>query len=408
MEKHQLYFLLIIFFILLFYSCDNTESPTEINDSDISTKPQKEWTFLLYDDADFKDAYDPLDDFSSRVSSSTEINYLVLRDKNNGGAEYFNIDKNHNPVLIDSLGELNMGDKSTLENYINFAKHYFPAKRYIIAFYDHGGGWMGTCWDMSNNDNLTASDLSKAISATGDMDLILFTAPCLMGSLETAYQVRNSVKFYIGSENLSGFIIWKDILANFDKLIKNNATLSSRKLSEEIIKLHNNNIQYSRYGSILTMSAIDLSKIDNTVNLFNRITEFYNTDTIKFKDFPFENVKQIHTQFLDFKNLLEELNNFESNDNTKELIQQTIKSFESCIVAECHGDSMQNINGLNIYFPKKIYSNNIYYSPYGIDLDFKNNCSWDDLLYKSLSKENFSTHNNWLNEILNRDRLDIN
>lgn len=409
MKKDQLYFLAITFFILLFYSCDNNESPTEINNLDISPKPQKEWTFLLYDDADFKNAYDPLNDFSSLVSSNNVINYLVLRDKNNGGAEYFNIDENHTPVLIQSLGELNMGDKRTLENYINFAKQYFPAKRYIVAFYDHGGGWMGTCWDIkSNNDNLTASELSKAISTTDDMDIILFTAPCLMGSLETAYQVRNSAKFYIGSENISGFAFWGDILADFDNMIKNNPALSSRKISEEIINLHKNNIQHSEYGSILTMSAIDLSKIDNTVNLFNKVTEFYNADITKFKSFPIENVKQIYAQFLDFKNLLEELNNFESNDTTKELIQQTIQSFENCIVAECHGDSMQNTNGLNIYYPEKIYSNDIYFSPYGIDLDFKTNCSWNDLLYKSLSKKSFSTDNNWLTEILNRNGLDIN
>lgn len=409
MKKQLLYFLLITFFILFFYSCNNKESPTEVNESDDSPLPQKEWTFLLYDDADFKNAYDPFGDFSSHVSSSSEINYLVLRDKNNGEAEYFNINENHTPVLIDSLGEINMGDKNTLLNYIDFAKHHYPAKRYIIAFYDHGGGWMGTCWDItSNNDNLTAHELNEAFSAADNIDLILFTAPCLMGSLETAYQVRNSAKFYIGSESLSGFNFWLDILTDFDRLIKNNATISSHKLSEEIIKLHKNNIKKSKYGSLLTMSAIDLSQMSNTVYLFNKVTEFYNMDTIRFKNFPIKTVKHFYSQYIDFKHLLEELNNFESNENTKELIQQTIHSFESCIVAECHGDSMQNANGLNIYYPKKIYSNNIYYLPYGRDLDFKTNCSWDDLLYKSLSKGSFSTDNNLLNEILNRNHLNIN
>ena len=43
---------LTVIFLLLIFSCKE-ESP----------KPIKKWTFLFYDDADFKDAYDPLDTY---------------------------------------------------------------------------------------------------------------------------------------------------------------------------------------------------------------------------------------------------------------------------------------------------------------------------------------------------------
>jgi hypothetical protein len=130
---------LTVIFILLISSCKE-ESP----------KPIKKWTFLLYDDADFKDAYDPLDTypgsgilpFYNLVSSDANINYLVLRDRIDTEACYYKIDESNHLVLLQKLGEQNMGSPGTLSNFIKYAKENYPAERYITAFYDHGGGWM--------------------------------------------------------------------------------------------------------------------------------------------------------------------------------------------------------------------------------------------------------------------------
>jgi hypothetical protein len=51
-------------------------------------------------------------------------------------------------------------------------------------------------------------DMQEALSKNGGVDFVLFTAPCLMGAIESVYELRNCAKVYIGSENLSGYCWW--------------------------------------------------------------------------------------------------------------------------------------------------------------------------------------------------------
>ncbi len=348
---------------------------------------QKAWTFLLYDDADFSNAYDPLNDFSKLVSSDSIINYLVLRDGNNTNGNYYQIGKNHEQILLRDLGEPNMGDKSTLEKFLKYAKKNFSAERYIVAFYDHGGGWQGACWDItSQNDNLTAAEMDDALMNNGGVDLVLFTAPCLMGSIESAYQFRKSTKYYIGSESLNGFGLWIGMLDKLDTLLKNNSNITSNDLAREIINLHEQNKNANGYGDLLTMSVIDLSKMSNLIVSLNNVTNYYLDNIDKFKSIFPVNIKRYSSDYCDLLGLLESLRVNDPENFIKNELAETINRFKLCLVAECHGDSTIGSNGLNIYMPSKRYSSEIYYLPYGKGLDFKLDCSWDKLMSSYLKK----------------------
>jgi len=349
--------------------------------------PRKEWTFLLYDDADFSDAYDPLNDFSKLVSSDSTINYLVLQDGNKTKANYYQIGKNHDQILLRSLEELNMGNQSTLENFLKYAKENFPAERYIVAFYDHGGGWQGACWDMtSKNDNLTPAEMNNALMNLGGIDLVLFTAPCLMGSIESAYQFRKSSKFYIGSESPSGFGLWRGMLDKLDSLLKNNNAITSNDLAREIITLHEQYKNTNRYGALITMSAIDLSKMSNLIVSLNNVTNYYLDNFYKFKSVFPANIKKYSSNYCDLLGLLQSLRVNDPESLIKNELGETINLFNKCVIAECHGDSTIGSNGLNIYMPSKKYSSEIYFLPYGKGLDFKSDCSWDKLMSNYLKK----------------------
>jgi Clostripain family len=366
---------------LITNSCSKESSPVE------SPAEKKEWTFLLYDDADFYNAYDPLNDFAELVSSDDNINYLVLQDGTKTKGNYYKIGEQHEKIVLRKLDEVNMGDKSTLENYLNYAKKYFPAKRYIIAFYDHGGGWQGTCWDStSQNDNLTPAEINDALTNSGGVDLALFTAPCLMGSIESAYQLRKSAKYYIGSEDLSGFIFWIGMLNKFDAFLKSNSMITSNSLAETIITLHDQYKNVNGYGHLITMSAINTSKLGNVVESFNKVTNYYVDNIDKYKPLPVENIKKIYTDYCDLIMMLKVMKENETETIISNQLTETINLLNDCIVAECHGDSTIGSYGLNIYYPSKKYTSEIYYSPYGIGLDFKSDCSWDKLISNSLNK----------------------
>ena len=119
MKNLLLIILSIILLEMLTTGCKDSKNPTSI---DLQPIAEKEWTFLFYNDADFENAYDPLEDLSELVSSGFTINYIVLRDKTSGGADYFEIHENHTYSSVHSLGEVNMGSTNTLNDFISFGK----------------------------------------------------------------------------------------------------------------------------------------------------------------------------------------------------------------------------------------------------------------------------------------------
>ena len=108
MKKPKKFLISILVFGILIASLEiNVASSFH---GEVSKVNMKEWTIMLYDDADFYRAYDPLDDFSKEAYSSQYVNVLVLQDKKRGGAKLWYIDENHEKQLLEEMGELNMGN----------------------------------------------------------------------------------------------------------------------------------------------------------------------------------------------------------------------------------------------------------------------------------------------------------
>ncbi|MFH2002106.1 MAG: clostripain-related cysteine peptidase [Planctomycetota bacterium] len=143
----------------------------------------KNWTFLFYDDADFYNGYDPLIDFSNEAYSGVNLNVIILQDSISDTAYLWSVKNDHGLTLLEDLGELNMGVPATLQYLIDYGNAHYPADRYILAMYDHGGGWQGACLDNTNNGWLSMNDIRTALSLSHGVDVLCFTAPCLMGAL---------------------------------------------------------------------------------------------------------------------------------------------------------------------------------------------------------------------------------
>lgn len=377
-----------LFVCILLAGCSRQKPSEPIHDEPFN--PEKEWTFLFYDDAEFGQAYDPMDDFARFVSSGEAINYIVLRDRVDSKASYYQIGSKHEKKLLKNIGEADMSDQKSLSDFMEYAKEHFPAKRYIVAFYDHGGGWAGACFDATNdmtnsNTALTPVKLNDAFTKFGGVDLVLFTAPCLMGSLETVYQVRNSVKCYIASEDVSGFIYWFNMLTDFDYTIKYNPAISTEELSQRAIELlyTNRNDFGNRDGERITMSAVRPSKVGEFVSSFDSVTDYYLRNPEVFKSHARE-FKNYGDSFTDVFDLLGVLLNYETDTQPRELITNAMKHFNECIIKACRGSSNARSYGLNIYFPK-VCGPELYYAPLGTGLEFNSNTSWGHLVLSYLS-----------------------
>ena len=122
-----------------------------------------EWTVIVYSAAD-DDVLEENMWFDVNemelVGSNSQMNIVVQMDRYDRGftgdgdwsdtRRYLiqqDNDLNHiaSPV-VQSIGEADMGDPQTLEDFVTWAIQNYPAKKYALIMSDHGGGWRRTVY----------------------------------------------------------------------------------------------------------------------------------------------------------------------------------------------------------------------------------------------------------------------
>ncbi len=200
----------------------NLDGTAEAN-NDLSigvTVRAAEWTVAIYMDSDNNlETYGVLDFLEmSEVGSSQSVSIVVQMDRVPGysveygdwtGTERFLVADGMTPTLdnaYEHLGEVNMGDPSSLYDFATDTFQRFQADRTCLVLWDHGMNWYGGCCvDLSSsNDMLTTAEMrSSALAITavnGDRIDIMGVDCCLMGSMEICYVFRDTCDVYIGSE----------------------------------------------------------------------------------------------------------------------------------------------------------------------------------------------------------------
>ena len=89
-------------------------------------------------------------------------------------------------LLQDNMGRKSMVDPDTLSDFIKYCKKNYPADRYALIFWDHGGGSLtGYGYDQHfAKDSMTLDEIAKALKNGGcSFDFVGFDA-CLMATLE--------------------------------------------------------------------------------------------------------------------------------------------------------------------------------------------------------------------------------
>jgi len=180
------------------------------------------WQVLFYADADFVDGYDPLELVAAEASGDPRVGVLILEDPFGDVARVWRPDAANGGVrlrCVEMPGEPNMGSPETLGEFARFADVWYPADRRMLMIYGHGHAWRGACYDDNDavspagaewceRDWLSPVEMQQALANGRPFDAVLFTAPCLMASLEAAYQLRHVVRLYVASQEHSGYMAW--------------------------------------------------------------------------------------------------------------------------------------------------------------------------------------------------------
>jgi clostripain len=232
------------------------------------------------------------------VGSTTDVNivvqvdripYSVLAANNEGYADdisngnwtttrRYYITQDFDSVQINSqlksdLGELNTGDPQTLADFANWAVTNYPAKKYLLVIWNHGGGFRSLnlakdiAWDdTSGGDKITMPELEYALSTINTqmgkkIDIVGMDA-CFMAMTEVAYQIKDYADILIASEESEPGDGWP-----YDTILGElvgNPLISSEQLAVDIVDKY---IFSYPYGNV-TQSAIDNWRSILLINIF--------------------------------------------------------------------------------------------------------------------------------------------
>ena len=395
--KHAIIFILIILSIsltgcFLFPPRDNTA----------------EWTVMVYLAADNNLESAGINDINEMemVGSTTDVNIVVQVDRIPGydisnsnwtNTRRYYITQDFDPVQINSqlksdLGELNMGDPQTLIEFTNWATINYPAKKYLLAIWNHGGGFRSVnlakdiAWDYtSGGDKITMPELEDALSMISaqmgkKVDIVGMDA-CFMAMTEVAYQIKDYADIMVTSEEVEPGDGWP-----YDTILSqlvSNPLISSEELAIDIVDKY----IYSYPFDNVTQSAIDLSYMDTLAGQLSNLALAIMSDSLTpkskyisaaynsqyYSQSPYSSEKE----FIDLYDFCNKLLVYSNSSNVKNItlnIQQILNS--AIINSNYNGVSVSGSKGLSIYFPYYSGYINIKYN----DTNFARDTKWDEML----------------------------
>ena len=369
-----------------------------------------EWTVMVYLDADNNLESAGIDDINEMemVGSSPDINIVVQVDRipnyNSSNDDWTNtrryyITQDSDPMQINSqliggnLGELNMGDPQTLVDFASWATTNYPAKKYLLVIWNHGGGFRSTAYttkdiawdDTSGGDKITMPELEDALSAISaqmgkNIDIVGMDA-CLMAMTEVAYQIKGNADIMVASEELEPGDGWPydTILAQ----LAANPTMSSTQLAADIVDKY---IYFYPFDEV-TLSAVDLSYMDTLVGQLSSLAKTIKGDLTTpsnkyiiaaynsqyYSQSPYSSEKE----FIDLYDFCNKLLVYSNSSNVKNIVLSIQQILNSAVInSDYNGVSVSGSKGLSIYFPYYSGYINIKYS----DTNFARDTKWDEML----------------------------
>lgn len=168
--------------------------------------------------------------------------------------------------LKENLGNVPMTDPDTLSGYIRWCAENYPASRYELILWDHGGGSVsGYGYDekFASSGSMNLAGLDTALkSADVKFDFIGFDA-CLMATAETALTMAQYADYLIASEETEPGVGWyyTDWLTAFGE----NTSLPTIQIGQHIADSFVDTCARKCPGQLTTLSVVDLAELETTL-----------------------------------------------------------------------------------------------------------------------------------------------
>ena len=405
----------------------------------------KKWTILVYLGGDNNLDEDGARDLAemAKVGSNKDINIVAQFDRaGTVGTQRFYITKGggYPKDSIENLGETNTGDPRVLIDFLKWGITTYPAEHYMAVLWNHGSGWneddvydkavkvspekkkflptskrafrakrikktffsttmdeileqpaavRAILYDDESKDFLDNAEMKNVLTETAKLipnkrfDIVGFDA-CLMNTIEVAYQLKDTAKVIVGSEETEPGAGWP-----YDRVLAALAakpSMAPQELGKTIVDLYIKSYDMGARSEPVTMAAVNLDKIPAVVSsmdkwavaLKNKIMtqDTFNTVLIsseKAQRFEFDTYKDI----FDFAKLIKEKSKIKAIQAASAGLMDALKPADNnyVIASKSLTPKMANAHGVSIYFPGRQS-----YTKYYDKLDFAKKSKWDEFI----------------------------
>ena len=255
-------------------------------------------------------------------------------------------------LLKTDLGKRSMVNPATLSDFIKYCKANYPADRYVLIMWDHGGGSLsGYGYDQYYpNEGMTLDEIGTAIKNGGcTFDLIGFDA-CLMATLETAIVLEPYADYMIASEEVEPGIGW--YYTGWITALSKNTSIPTIDLGKKLIDDYVKDVKAKTPHSQATLSLLDLAELKGTVP--SALAAFASSTSKLIENDDYQIVSDARAGTKEFATS-SRINQIDLVHFAENLGSAEAKSFaevlRGCIKYNRTSKNITNANGVSIFFP---------------------------------------------------------
>ncbi len=257
--------------------------------------------------------------------------------------------------LESNLGDMSMTDPNTLLAFLNYGARNFPANRYHLIFWDHGGGSVsgyGHDEKHPRSGSMSLAGINQALQASGlKFDMIGFDT-CLMSTLENALMLSSYGDYMVASEETEPGIGW--YYTNWLNKLNQNTSMPTVEIGKQIVDDFISTCQTQCRGQKATLAVTDLAELSHTVP--KEFADFSGSISGLIKQKDYQTVSRARNGAREFATVSPidqvDLADLASRIGTKEA-RSLAQAILGAVKYNSVSSNMTNAYGLSVYFPYK-------------------------------------------------------
>lgn len=266
---------------------------------------------------------------------------------------------------VEQLPSANMGESSTLADFLEFCNNNYPAEHTAVIFWNHGGGSsQGVAFDeLYGYDSLSLGEIYAAFASVFELseenpplELAGFDA-CLMATVDTANTFSDIARYMVASEETEPGNGWN--YSGWVSALVANPQMDGAALGTVICDSYREGCEMYGTEEEITLSVVDLGKIGALLTAYDNMGKealscaCENSSFFSWFGRNAENAENYggntkdtgYTNMVDLQDLA--LNN---SDILSDTCGEVLAALEECVVYKVNGIYRQQAGGLSCYY----------------------------------------------------------